>query len=328
MMDGGHRPGAGLAPLSAGALSALMPLHLLLDAQGQVVQVGPTAGRLIAAETAERDFFRLFSARRLHPLRDMADLCRCLGLRLTIIRRGPVPTRLSGIAVPCGDGLLINLSFGSGLDTAVRGLGLTVADFAPTDLAVDLLYLVEAKATLMDELGRVNGQLFDAKSAAETVALTDMLTGLVNRRGFEQHLARCLSGGKAFALLQIDLDYFKQVNDSLGHAAGDLVLVAAAQAMLRATRTGDVVARLGGDEFAMILPTQTDRDTLLAIARRLIARLEAPLMFAGQECRISASIGIAISQPAEDAAGLLARSDDALYAAKRAGRGRPAVAPP
>jgi diguanylate cyclase (GGDEF)-like protein len=179
----------------------------------------------------------------------------------------------------------------------------------------------------MDELGRVNGQLFAAKSAAETAALTDTLTGLVNRRGFDQHLARCLAAGRPFALLQIDLDFFKQVNDSLGHAAGDNVLVAAAQAMLRATRSGDVVARLGGDEFAMILPGQTDPDTLLVIARRLIARLEEPVPFHGQQCRISGSIGIAVARPGDTAAALVARSDEALYAAKRAGRGRPALAP-
>jgi diguanylate cyclase (GGDEF)-like protein len=326
-MDGGHAVPRGPATLSAGALSALMPLHVMLDAAGQVVHVGPTAGRLIGADAAERGFFRLFAVRRLHPVRDMAQLGRCLGQRLTITRRGPVPTRLLGVAVPCGDGVLVNLSFGSGLDTAVRDLCLTVADFAPTDLAVDLLYLVEAKATLMDELGRVNGQLFAAKSAAETAALTDMLTGLVNRRGFDQHLARCIASGQPFALLQIDLDFFKQVNDSLGHAAGDLVLVAAAQAMLRATRAGDVVARLGGDEFAMILPGQTDPETLMVIARRLIARLETPVSFEGRDCRISASVGIATLRPGEGATALVARADEALYAAKRAGRGRPGLAP-
>lgn len=326
-MDGGHPAARGPATLSHAALSALMPLHLVLDAAGQVVQSGPTAGRLIASDMQERDFFRLFGVRRLHRLRDMADLLRCLGQRLTITRRAPLPTRLLGIAVPCGDGVLVNLSFGSGLDGAVRDLGLTVADFAPTDLAVDLLYLVEAKATLMDELGRVNGQLFAAKSAAETAALTDMLTGLVNRRGFDQHLSRCLASGQPFALLQIDLDFFKQVNDSLGHAAGDLVLVAAAQAMLRATRAGDVVARLGGDEFAMLLPGQTDVETLRLIAHRLIARLEEPVPFEGRECRVSASIGIATARPDDSAAALVARSDAALYAAKRAGRGRSALAP-
>jgi diguanylate cyclase (GGDEF)-like protein len=326
-MDGGHSPARGPVALSVAALSALMPLHILLDAAGTIVHCGPTAERLFAHGAVERGFFRLFSVHRLVPLRDMVDLTRCLGQRLTVTRRGPMPTRLLGIAVPCGDGVLVNLSFGSGLDTAVRDLGLTVTDFAPTDLAVDLLYLVEAKATLIDELGRVNGQLFDAKSAAETAALTDMLTGLVNRRGFEAQLDRCLATAQPFALLQIDLDFFKQVNDTFGHAAGDLVLVAAARAMLRATRAGDVVARLGGDEFAMILPGQTDTATLQSIASRLIAQLEVPVPFDGRDCRISGSIGIAVSRPGDGTVALVARSDEALYAAKRAGRGRAELAP-
>ncbi len=327
MDGGGTRPAPGASGLSAAALSALMPMHLRLDAQGCVVQAGPTARRLVA-DARGRDLFTLFEVRRLRPLPDMAALGRCLGQRLTLVDRSHRRIRLQGIAVPCGDGILVNLSFGSHLDTAVRDLGLTVADFAPTDLAVDLLYLIEAKATLMDELGRVNGQLFAAKSAAETAALTDMLTGLVNRRGFEQQLARSVAVGQPFAVMQVDLDFFKQVNDSLGHAAGDVVLMASARAMLRATRAGDVVARLGGDEFAMILPGQTDPATLIAIARRLISRLEAPIAFQGQACRVSGSIGIATARPGESGPSLLARADAALYAAKRAGRGRPALAEP
>ena len=123
--------------------------------------------------------------------------------------------------------------------------------------------------------------------------------------------------------MHLDLDFFKEVNDTYGHAAGDTVLQRAARVMVAATRERDAVARIGGDEFVLIFPRLVDPDKLAAIAGRLIRGLEEPIAIGDQTCRISASIGIAIRQDSDEAAeDLLHRADTALYAAKRAGRGR------
>jgi diguanylate cyclase (GGDEF)-like protein len=140
-------------------------------------------------------------------------------------------------------------------------------------------------------------------------------------------LDRMLDDGMPFALLHLDLDYFKAVNDSLGHAAGDHVLRMAARAVVSATRSGDTVARVGGDEFVILLPGQTDHARLQTIADRIIARLEAPIIFEGQTCRISSSIGITTTRMHDHttAEGMMAEADAALYASKHAGRGRATI---
>jgi diguanylate cyclase (GGDEF)-like protein len=139
-------------------------------------------------------------------------------------------------------------------------------------------------------------------------------------------LARLVADGQPFGLVHLDLDYFKAVNDTLGHAAGDHVLRVAAQAMSEATRAEDTLVRAGGDEFLLILPGQVDRARLREMSERLIARLKQPIPFAGQTCRISGSAGITVSHGGDvTVATLLAQADRALYSAKAAGRGRAEV---
>ena len=146
------------------------------------------------------------------------------GQRLHVDLRGKGDT-FRGLAVPTGDGgMLLNLSFGIRLIDAVRQHALTDADFAATDMAVEMLYLVEVKQAVMTELRRLNLRLQGAKATAEEQALTDTLTGLRNRRALDVSLPALIGQGVAFGLMHIDLDYFKQVNDTLGHAAGDQVL--------------------------------------------------------------------------------------------------------
>ena len=192
---------------------------------------------------------------------------------------------------------------------------------------MELLYLFEANAAVRSELSALNERLEGARSAAEEQALTDTLTGLRNRRAMDIALDAMLADGMPFALLHLDLDFFKAVNDTHGHAAGDHVLRAAASALTSATRTGDTVARVGGDEFVVLLPGQTDALRLQGIADRIIARLEVPIAFEGQICRISGSIGITttlrFAQASAEA--MLADADLALYASKRAGRGRATI---
>jgi diguanylate cyclase (GGDEF)-like protein/PAS domain S-box-containing protein len=154
----------------------------------------------------------------------------------------------------------------------------------------------------------------------------DVLTGLFNRRRFTQELAhqielsdRYEAGG---AVLLLDLDNFKEINDSLGHGAGDEAVRAVALVLQRRLRSSDIVARLGGDEFAILLP-QADAESARAVASDLVQALRShPFFVAGRRVRITTSIGAAVFQPGEehDAETLLASADIAMYEAKQAGR--------
>jgi diguanylate cyclase (GGDEF)-like protein len=158
-------------------------------------------------------------------------------------------------------------------------------------------------------------------------ALHDALTGLASRKLFletlQQRLSRAAADGLRVALLYVDLDRFKTINDTLGHAAGDQVLMFTADRLRSHVREGDVPARLGGDEFAVLLPDVTGPEDAVAVAARLVDALTVPMSVAQRRLVVKASIGIALSDPgAQDAALLLHRADLAMYQAKRNGRGR------
>jgi diguanylate cyclase (GGDEF)-like protein len=329
-MDGTHHPRAASFCISAAAMDRLMPMHLAFCSMGIISGVGVTLAKLFPdTSLIGKSLFDVFALRRAGAITTMAALRARSGQTLSL-SRSDGGASLRGIAqqlVDC-DGMILNLSFGIGVVDAVREFGLTDTDFAPTDLAIELLYVVEAKAAVMGELARLNRGLKGAKSAAEARALTDTLTGLGNRRALDEALAQMLDLGRPFALLHLDLDFFKAVNDTRGHAAGDHVLTAVADILRNATREGDVVTRVGGDEFVLVLPNPPDGDTLLRIAARIIAELEVPIPFEGQDCRISGSIGIVQSMlfTPVDLEKMQAAADAALYASKRAGRGRATLA--
>jgi diguanylate cyclase (GGDEF)-like protein/PAS domain S-box-containing protein len=169
----------------------------------------------------------------------------------------------------------------------------------------------------------------DRKRAEEELAYRafhDALTGLPNRALFLDRLERALNlarrSGEVVAVLFLDLDRFKLVNDSLGHDAGDQFLVTVAQRLARNVRDGDTVARFGGDEFTVLLERITGVDEATAVAERLIAALDAPFVVAGREVTASTSIGIALAtEPGVTAMDLLREADAALYRAKVAQRG-------
>jgi diguanylate cyclase (GGDEF)-like protein len=329
-MDGTIHPPAASFCISAAAMDRLMPMHLAFCARGMITGVGVTLAKLFPDTTLiGQSLFDVFSLRRAGAITTMPALRARAGQTLSL-SRSDGGASLRGIAqslLDC-DGMILNLSFGIGVVDAVRDFGLTDTDFAPTDLAIELLYVVEAKAAVMGELARLNTGLKGAKSAAEARALTDTLTGLGNRRALDEAVARIIDLNRPFALLHLDLDFFKAVNDTRGHAAGDHVLVAVADVLRHATRDGDIVTRVGGDEFVLVLPNPPNAETLLRIANRIIAGLEVPIAFEGQDCRISGSIGIAQSAQFTpvNLDQLQAAADAALYASKRAGRGRATLA--
>ena len=309
--------------LPMAALARLMPMYLGIDSDGTIRAMGPSLRKVLGRPSMMgRNLFDVIEIRRPAGLMTVQDLRHSAGVQLHLTLRDQQVT-LRGLAMPMGGGaMLMNLSFGMGVIEAVRRYGLNASHFAATDLTIELLYLVEAKAAVMTELHDLNSRLHGAKAAAEEQALTDPLTGLRNRRALDMLLG--MMQGSAFGLIHLDLDYFKAVNDTLGHAAGDHVLSVVADVLRRETRAGDTIARVGGDEFIIILPGMTDPQHVSQVARRLIRNLSRPIPYDGQTCRISGSIGMTIStryRPG-DLHQMAADADAARYAAKRAGRGR------
>lgn len=318
-------------------LDVLAPMMLVFDPTGRVARVGPVLDRMApgALNRPIRDVLR-FITPPLPPtgpdlLRRSARTLRVELLHEAKVGPGEVPVQLRGAVTPLGDGWgLIKLSLGADPSVALRRHQLTAKDFADADPMFDYLYLVEVHALLLSEFEHLSERLDQARALAERAAVTDKLTGLHNRRAFDAQLARLTGAAqRPFGLMHLDLDYFKSVNDTLGHAAGDRVLEQVARILRDEVRSNDMVARTGGDEFMLVFENCSDVDLLRNIADRIIARLEQPIDWEGHACRISGSIGITMSDFYErlNVDQLVSDVDSALYASKRAGRARTSVAP-
>ena len=158
------------------------------------------------------------------------------------------------------------------------------------------------------------------------LAMTDQLTGLVNRRQFHHRLAQSMSLAdreeKSLALMMLDLDDFKSVNDTYGHPMGDDLLQSVSSIFIRSCRRVDVVARLGGDEFAILLVHPADRLGAGLVAQRILDELSAPMVITGTEIQIGISIGISLyPDDAESEQELIRKADQVLYEVKNAERG-------
>ncbi len=189
---------------------------------------------------------------------------------------------------------------------------------------------------LMGGDGTVHGYVMlfsditEKKQADEMIwrqANFDMLTGLPNRRmlreRLEHEIRQATRAGCSLALLLIDLDHFKEVNDTLGHLVGDDLLVEAARRISACTRESDTVARLGGDEFTVILTRITDPKHVETVAEKIITHLAEPFQLGDSVAYISASVGITLCpDDADEAEALLKNADQAMYVAKRQGRNR------
>lgn len=312
--------------LDTASLSHFMPMHLLMDSAGRVLSFGPTLARVLRDDAVLGARFEdLFEVRSPGGAETVHELLKRGGHRFRLVLRDERKTGFRGLGLHLsGDRILLNLSFGIDLITAVRELSLSDADFAATDLAMELLYLAEANAAVTRELQGLNLRLEGARIAAEEEALTDPLTGLRNRRAASLVLDRLCAAQAPFGLLHMDVDFFKAVNDTLGHAAGDAVLQTVGRILSEQLRTEDYAARIGGDEFVILVVGRDDPKSLRAIAERIIGRIKVPIEIDGQHAHVSASIGIARSSDVRvpEPAALLAIADRALYAAKHAGRGR------
>ena len=233
---------------------------------------------------------------------------------------------------------------GDHVSALVDGNGNTIARFAwrPNQLggkivnstlpfiAVALVGFGLLLALLLRYMRRTAEEIKSGEAQLRHLALHDPVCGLPNRIYFAERLESMISavreGGTSAAVFYIDLDHFKDVNDTLGHHVGDELILNVTQRLSHIVRGEDLVARLGGDEFAIITSCASDSYSLQAIAGRIIAALCAPYVINGHNIIIGASIGIAvIDRRAADAADILRYADMALYRAKNEGRNRACI---
>ncbi|MFG6414397.1 GGDEF domain-containing protein [Roseateles sp. DC23W] len=239
----------------------------------------------------------------LYVVRMQLYFCLCGALWLTLLTgllRTPAPAQ-AHLVMP---GLALFLAL---LSFYMHGIGQRVMEGIRLQLANT----------------RLTVQLSEALAAMEHQAATDALTGLPNRRSLDRALAAQLALAerehRPFTLLMLDLDHFKAVNDTRGHAVGDAVLKAFAQRVQGQLRPSDLCARYGGEEFVVLLSGTAGLLAIDAAERLRRAVADAPL---GPGVAITVSVGIATWQAGDDATALLARADAAMYAAKQAGRNR------
>jgi diguanylate cyclase (GGDEF)-like protein len=305
-------------------LDVLCPMHLRLDAVGKITHAGPTVAKLYGEQTIVGNrFLEAFELNRPHSITSMETLLAAAGKKLHLKKRVEPQTGLKGVLMPCSDGgAIVNLSFGISILDAVQEYSLSASDFAATDLTIEMLYLVEAKSAAMEAHRKLNQRLQGAKIAAEEQAYTDTLTGLKNRRALDHILPRMVEDRTPFGLLHVDLDFFKEVNDTKGHAAGDVVLQHVAKVLVDSSRGDDVVARVGGDEFVLVINGTIDPEILGRICTRIIKEVERPVAYKDSLCKVSASVGIAIYDGSGEVSSeqLMDDADVALYASKRDGR--------
>ena len=225
----------------------------------------------------------------------------------TMVYIAALPLVAMTVPHPPGTSIMIGLMFGGVL--AVLGATRIWRDFT------------SAKDAETFAVGREIAERVANEERLSRLAHLDPLTGLANRTVLRVRLTEIVAAAGPGALLLIDLDGFKYVNDTLGHPAGDRVLQEVAARLLQSSRPGDLVARLGGDEFAIVLPDIEELSTAAAIAERAIAAVARTIIIDGQTVRIGASIGIALSgRHGADADTLFANADLALYRAKAEGR--------
>ncbi|HUT09745.1 MAG TPA: GGDEF domain-containing protein [Thermoguttaceae bacterium] len=190
------------------------------------------------------------------------------------------------------------------------------------DVVAAVAKLIEANNTMQEQLGHAEEKLQEQTRLVEehaVVAHTDALTGLANRRAFDDEIAR---QGNSFSIVMVDVDHFKDFNDSYGHQAGDEVLRNMGKVLYAGARKMDLVARYGGEEFALILPgaSVTDAKNRAEQIRRAIE--DSHVHYAETALHVTASLGVAELMPGEETEAVIQRADAALYASKESGRNR------
>jgi diguanylate cyclase (GGDEF)-like protein len=307
--------GRGAVAMAGGALVGLVEF----DGALAMAAVHAITRESRAAPPPEPAASRLVLLQRLEP-RVVDELGTGIGLVRLTLARAARPGR-PGVELVTVAGTAAALLTFEPVRPGDWFLGKTLPSMAAIALVV-----LGCSATTLRESRKAALAVATSEARAQHLALHDMLTGLPNRVLFgdrlERALARLRREGGALALLYLDLDRFKTVNDTLGHAAGDLLLRRATTRLLQCLRDSDTLARLGGDEFAILQEVGGDeRIAPEGLARRLLAAFAEPFELDGHQLFVSLSIGIALA-PADgdDPATLMKRADIALYRAKEDGR--------
>ena len=301
-------------------------LRMLVIAVGLVIIADTAAtalGLLAIGSTGPIDFIWLVSyllvgAAALHPSMRALSMTAPPS-RPTFSRRRQIATATAVLVAP-------------GTLAVQHVLGAPMDIWAVVIASVVMFLLVVARMNVaIHQIVTADRRREEAQAELAHQAAHDSLTGLPNRAQSLELLTGTLSraqrSGAMIGLLFVDLDGFKAVNDTFGHAAGDDVLRAVSGRMQQVVRGGDVVGRLGGDEFVVLLEPVVDERSAVAVGERLIAEVSAPIVLAnGEAVSVGASVGVAISQDARtDADALLVEADTAAYRAKNRGRGRTEV---
>ncbi len=249
------------------------------------------------------------------------------GLLQLPARRAPWIAAAAGLALTGLLWLSIGDELSSGAPDSVPGLPtLHAALLAGVATALSLAvarFMSHIERHLVDRADGLERSLRQANSDLQKIAYHDALTGLPNRLVFEDKLlaavGRADQSRQRLAVLFIDLDGFKPINDSFGHSSGDAVLRQVGDRLRRLSRANDTMARVGGDEFLMLLEGEVDEQTAAQVATRMLATLSEPYSIGSREVAVSCSIGIVFYPDGGASPKLIARADAAMYAAKRSG---------
>ncbi len=273
-------------------------IGMIIDMTGTATYVSPSVEKIVGSTPDARVGQNALGADRIHP----ADLIRVRGLFAELKSRLG-STMTAEMQAPHADGTWKHLEVVATNLLAGRAVGGSVVNYRD---------ITERKQ-------------YDEQLRHQ--ALHDPLTGLPNRalliNRLERALARAARRGATVAVLYLDLDHFKLVNDALGHEAGDHLLIEVGRRVSACLRPEDTPVRLRGDEFAVLLEDMTGEDDAEGVAERITSQLRTPFDIGGREVAITSSLGIAVSGPGRTTPEDLIRSADAaMYRAKRAGRSR------
>ncbi len=300
-------------------IAALVGLELLLFVYPRLL--GPLVSALIGCMSlfflAKLVFLLFLAPPDTHILAEMtetffwAPIVYVLAFFIPGVRWGRFGVSLFGVLTPAVSAFYLLLEPSPELAVVYALVQLNLAN-------VVMILLTRAFAIFRSHLNRVQSR----SMVLEQLAHTDTLTNLPNRLSLEAALKRALHSRKPFAVMFIDLDRFKRINDTQGHESGDELLVGVAERLSRTVRAGDTLARVSGDEFVLLAQGVGDEEVARETAQKLRSAFHTPFELAQQHVRIGASIGFCLyPQDGDDAKSLLRHADSAMYRAKAAGRG-------